>query len=137
MVIGLIRANLSSGISGAAAKGKQAGEKAKNFMTNPETYNVALGKADYYKNDLSNIGTHLKNRDFGSAAGVGAKSYVDNVIAADYKGEGGKRVAAIASRAAIGMGTSALLEGGYRYATGQGSFTSKNGQRDIAGIPFI
>lgn len=80
----------------------------------------------------------LKETEKGKMAWGAIKDMtVDRALAKDYKGEGMKRAGALALRhgvpASMWMGGSMAIR-----AIDGGSFTTNsNGERDIAGIPFI
>lgn len=65
------------------------------------------------------------------------KEAIGHSIGADLAGKGTERTKAVALRGSIDIGTGVALEAGIRGLTGEGGLTTKNGERDIAGIPFI
>jgi hypothetical protein len=72
-------------------------------------------------------------RSAGSAVGAVAGYYAG----ADRAGQGIRRAGAIGARAGMTMGAGMVVGTGVRYGSG-GSFTqNRNGERDIAGIPFV
>lgn len=130
MILGSILSNMSSGISGAAAKGK-------NVATSTDWHQLLGGKHEHN----AAINAHYAQLKSEGAKMTGAKAFIrkswDNQIAADYKGQGVKRAGVIGVRQAAGIATAIPIEGAIRYATGSGTFTEKDGKKDIAGIPFI
>lgn len=131
MILGSILSNMSSGISGAASKGMES------KFAKSEGFQMIAGRHDY------NRAVRDKYiNEYGAGARAGAATSVHiaagNILGLDYKGQGAmKQAGVVGLRQAFGAATTAPIEAGYRYATGTGDFTTKNGERDIAGIPFI
>lgn len=67
-----------------------------------------------------------------AAAGIGR-----NLTAKDMAGEGWARAGAVAARNGIPLAAYGAVAGGTRYMSGGSMGTNNQGQRDIAGIPFL
>ncbi len=118
------------------SNGDVANSRLYKMMTS-EKGQLYFGNTEHAEKTGAKIAEQVAEKKYGGAALSVGKAIVDNYTGADFAGQGSKRAKAVALRAGVDIGTGAALEGGIRYATGSGSFTEKDGKRDIAGIPFI
>lgn len=119
----VIMANLGSGISGAAAK-----------FADSKTGKVLIGDQEHFgkifeAQETDGLMDTLKTQ---------AKMAYDHTIGKDFAGQGAKRAGVVAARGGLNVGTNVAIAGTFNHAVGNGGFfKDENGQRDIAGIPFI
>ena len=134
-----ILSNMTTGISGAAANMTAKGRETYGRARSSDWAEMIAGKAEH---NVAIDERYNKLREQG-ARGTGIRAMIhkgiDNQLATDYKDEGlKKRIGVAGLRQATGLAASVPLEAGFRYATGTGTFTrNDNGERDIAGIPFV
>lgn len=131
-----MRSNIKSERTALEAHRPKAGASEQDLVefAQREAASSAAIKAERqnYREAMSDIG--------GGALDAGldmAKSVGGYYSGADRAGQGWGRGRAVATRAGMTVGAGMGIATGARYATG-GSFTeNRNGDRDIAGIPFI
>ena len=135
-----ILSNMTTGVSGAAAEMATKGRSAYGQAAAENKWiQMIAGRPEHN----AAIDDHYEKLRQQGARATGIRSMIrkgwDNQVAADYKDEGfKKRAGVIGLRQATGLAASVPVEAGIRYATGTGTFTrNENGERDIAGIPFV
>lgn len=98
-------------------------------------YGAFLGRNS--EKHAGKVREHIENGEYKEAAKNFGKIPLDLVTGADYKGEGMKRAGIVGLRAGTALGMGTAFDVGVRQIGG-GDFThNANGEKDIAGIPFI
>lgn len=122
----VIMSNLSAGIAGAASKLDLTGAK-----------NVLIGRDSLSENMAQRAADGNHNGFIGTMKNYGKHTW-DYNVAKDYAGAGARRGGVLAARHGTNIASGVVIAGAANALAGKGGmFTDENGNRDIAGIPFV
>lgn len=102
-----------------------------------KTHRALMGDASYFADDMGKATAQLTDGDAWGGAKTLGKMAFENRIGKDMAGEGWRRTGAVAARNAIPAAAFVAAANVPRYMSGGTPTTNNQGQRDIAGIPFM
>lgn len=96
-----------------------------------------MGDSAHFADDMAHGAGQVADKQYWGAAKTFGKMSFDNKIGADMAGQGWKRTGAVAARNALPAAGFIAAANVPRYLSGGSATTNNQGQRDIAGIPFV